>query len=773
MIRLTIDGQEIEVREGTMIADAAARLGIDIPVYCYHEALGPLGACRMCLVQVEKMPKLATACTTAVAEGMVVHTTGPQVDKGRKGVLEFLLINHPLDCPVCDKGGECFLQDYTFRYGPPQGRFQEPKIQKVKDGPISDLILIDQERCVLCQRCVRFMDEYVGEPELLLEGRGVETVVTTVEGRPAQSQFAGNVIDLCPVGALLAAPYHHKARPWNIEREESVCTLCPVGCTTLTTGRDGRIVRVEGRPVVDRNWGWLCDRGRFGFDFATHPSRLVNSRLHGREEAAARTTREIGQWLREVVAQEGGEAIAVVMGGLHTTEEAHQVYRFATEVLGTRRLVVSRDVPGYVPRGLNGTFEDLSAADAVILVGTDPYESAPVLHLRLRERLKNRRAPLTLMGVAPRNLSRSTLPVETLVTHVGQEADVLAAALKEAAGDHPAVAALLSQGAGIARGIDPTQVSQLSRVLREAERLVVVWDGVEPDVEHVLAALAQARQGQTTRVLPTFGPSNWRGFERAGFDARFDALTRVLEDARDGKIRMLILWGADLLKDYPDRRLVEQAYERVEWLLAEGVFVPEGAEHFDAVVPGAAPGEVYGTYVNMEARLQIASPSVNPPGQARPTKSYLTAWAHALGKPFVVDEEWDPYDDASGDLLPEEPLPQDIEAIRAPDLPEGGVELLVSAQVWANGIPSQILEARLEAAQIARISPLDADALGIREVGVIRVESAEGVLELPVRVDEHLTPGRLLVPLGVGALPVNRLRPGVVKVQRLEEVQTP
>ncbi|MCY0897559.1 MAG: 2Fe-2S iron-sulfur cluster-binding protein [Firmicutes bacterium] len=770
MIRLTIDGQEIEVREGTMIADAAARLGIDIPVYCYHEALGPLGACRMCLVQVEKMPKLATACTTAVAEGMVVHTSGPQVDKGRKGVLEFLLINHPLDCPVCDKGGECFLQDYTFRYGPPQGRFQEPKIQKVKDGPINDLILIDQERCVLCQRCVRFMDEYVGEPQLLLEGRGVETVVTTVEGKPATSQFAGNVIDLCPVGALLAAPYHHKARPWNIERQESVCTLCPVGCTTLTTGRDGQIVRVEGRPVVDRNWGWLCDRGRFGFDFAVHPRRITTSWLNGREEAAARTTREIGQWLRQVIENEGPDRVAFVIGGLHTTEEAHQLYRFATEVVGSTGVVVSRDVPGYLPRGLNGTFEDLAAADAVILVGTDPYESVPVLHLRLRERLKNRRQPVQLMGVAPRELGRPTLPVDTLVTHVGHEADVLAAALKRGAPQHPVVETLVSKGAGIGQGLSEADLARLGDALLQSERLVLVWDGVEPEVEAAFIALAQVREGKRTRVLPTFGPSNWRGFERAGFSAQYAALTQVLEAARDGEVRMLVLWGADLLREYPDRRLVEDAYQKVQWLVAEGLFLPTGHEAFSAVVPGAGPGEVYGTYVNMEGRLELATPSVNPPGQARPTKSYLTAWAHALGRPFVVDDEWDPYDDASADLLPDEPVPTTITPIAAPVSNPGEVELVLSAMVWDNGIPSQILRSRM-ASPLARVSVADAERWGIREEGLVRVESRGETIELSVKVDERLTPGRLLVPLGGSTIPANRLQAGPVKVQRVEEVQ--
>ncbi|NMP22676.1 2Fe-2S iron-sulfur cluster-binding protein [Sulfobacillus harzensis] len=765
MIRLTIDDQEISVPEGTLIADAAAKLGIDIPVYCYHEALGPLGACRMCLVQVEKMPKLATACTTAVSEGMVVHTSGPAVDKGRKGVLEFLLINHPLDCPVCDKGGECFLQDYTFQYGPPKGRFEEPKIQKVKDGPINEFILVDQERCVLCQRCVRFMGEYVGERQLLLDGRGVETVVATVDGKPATSQFSGNVIDLCPVGALLSVPYHHKARPWNIEREEAVCTLCPVGCTTLNTGRDGHIVRVEGRPVPDRSWGWLCDRGRFGYDFAVNADRVTGSFLEGHPEAAARTTRQVGQWLSETVSQHGGNSVAFVVGGLHSTEEAYQLNRFAREVVKTDRLAVSRDVPGYLPRGLNGTFQDLDEADAVMLIGTDPYEAVPVVHLRLRDRV--RAFPkLKLMGLAPRELARETLAVDTVVTHGGQEAAVLGAALQLVAPEHPAVQALQVPSVD---GVGQDRLQALAEVVAESQHLTLLWDGLEADMESVLVALKAVRGDKATRVLPTWGPSNWRGFERAGFSAHIEDLRAILEDAKAGKIQMLVLWGADLLREFPDRKLVEAAYQAVPVLVAESLFPPAGREYFKAILPATAPGEVYGTYVNMEARLQVAMPSVQPPGQARPTKAYITAWAHALKTPFVLQDDWDPYDDNSGDLVPWVPVDENaVNPIQAAPSPEG-LEVITGALVIENGIPSDILKPRIPLYP-GRISVSDAERLGVQEHGTVAVSRNGETIQVPVEVDPRLTPGRIFIPLGMPLVPVNQIGVGAAQVSVSEEV---
>ncbi len=768
MVKLTIDDQEIAVPSGTLVVDAAAKMGIEVPVYCYHQALGPLGACRMCLVQIEKMPKLQTACTTPVAEGMVVHTGGPAVEKARNGVLEFLLINHPLDCPVCDKGGECFLQDYAFRYGPSAGRFEEPKIQKLKDAPINEFVLIDQERCVLCQRCVRFMEEYVGEPQLMLEGRGVETVVTTVDHQPATSQFTGNIIDLCPVGALLSKPYLHKARPWNIERQESVCTMCPVGCTTLATGRDGRIVRIEGRPIPERSWGWLCDRGRFGYDYAIDPTRVTGSFLEGQPEAAARTTRRVGQWFTEVIAEHGPNSVAFVMGGMHTMEEARQLQRFATRAVGTSRLAISRDVPGYLPRALNGTFQDIESSDAIVLVGVDPYEAIPVVHLRLRERQKALPG-MRLYGVAPRSLTRDTLPVNSLLTHVGEEAALLAAALRLAAGDHPAVRALGE--AAVASHIDQEQLTGLSAALLESEQLTLLWDGQEPEVESVLVALATVRGDKPTRVLPTWGPSNWRGFELAGFPARIEALTEVLEDAKAGKIQMLVLWGCDLLREYPDQQLVRDAYAKVPFLVAEGLFPPSEAERFHAIVPQAGPGEVMGTYVNMEARLQIANPSVQPPGQARPTKTYVTAWAHALNQTFRDEEDWDPYDE-SGDLLPMQPLEQAIKPLTAAlAVKEGQFELVTGVLVIENGIPSAILKPR-KPEYPGRISVPDAEALGIADYGVVRISKNDHEIEVPVSVDPAMTPGRVYVPLGMASMPVNAVGTGWVEVIRLEEVHS-
>lgn len=769
MIRLTIDGQDVTVPQGTMIVDAAAKLGVDVPIYCYHQALGPLGACRMCLVEVEKMPKLATACTTAVSEGMVVRTSGPAVDKGRRGVLEFLLINHPLDCPVCDKGGECFLQDYTFEYGPGGGRFQEPKIEKVKDGPINPFVLIDQERCVLCQRCVRFMREYVGEEQLLLEGRGVETVVTTVEHEPATSQFTGNVIDLCPVGALLSAPYHHKGRPWNIEREESVCPHCPVGCTSKITAREGHVIRMEGRPIPDREWGWLCDRGRFGYDFGYHPDRLATSIVKGKENTAAQATRQVAEWLKTVVDQEGGRGVGFIIGGGHTTEEAYQLRRFAAEVIGTDQLAISRTEAGYLPRGLNGTFDDVKQADAVVLLGSDPYDTVPVVHLKLRDRLLHYPA-LRVIGLGPLPLTRDTLPGLDVLVPPGQESLALALAMAAQWPQNSEVQTLVGSLKEFElQGVTAQTLVQLGQYLQGAEHLVLLWDGKEPEMAMVLGVLARLRE-KPTAVLPTFGPANWRGYEHAGFSPRFEDLTAVLEKARDGEIKMLMVFGADLLREYPNRQLVEAAFNQVEYLVVEGLLPPQGAQHVDALLPGAAWAEVYGTYINMEARLQVAMAGVQPPGQARPIKTYINTWARMLMKPLNWDEEWDPFDDDSGDLLPFEPVPDHVVALAMPPEAVGPLTLVTGAFIWESGQPSEILVPRVPQFP-GRINPDEVKDMGLStKRGHLMVSQGSESIVVAVTADPQVPKGILWVPQGLfGA---NHLIEGTVTISGVTEEVT-
>ncbi len=337
-ITFTIDGLEVQAPENSMLVDAAKRGDVEIPVFCYEPKLGsPVGACRMCLVEIEGIPKLQTGCSTPVKDGMVVHTQSERVQEAQNSVVEFLLINHPLDCPVCDKGGECPLQDITFGWGRGISRFVEPKRHFVKPLALSPLIAIDRERCILCYRCVRFSQEVSEDYQLVLQERGAHSYVSTFDGHPYVAPFTGNIVELCPVGALTSRPYRFRARPWDIEDAGSVCTLCPAQCNVTLTVRDERVLRVLSRENPDVDDGWLCDRGRFAYPALGGEGRVTAPLLRdggelrpvswerALEEAATRLSR-------------AGARTAALAGGGTSTEEGLLLGRLLREVLGSPHL---------------------------------------------------------------------------------------------------------------------------------------------------------------------------------------------------------------------------------------------------------------------------------------------------------------------------------------------------------------------------------------------------------------------------------------------------
>ena len=291
LVSVTIDGREVQVPKGFGIVEAALEAGIEIPIFCYEPRLGPpVGACRMCLCEVDGMPKPQAACTLTATDGMIVHTaqTSPKAAESQHSVLEFILVNHPLDCPVCDKGGECPLQDLTFRYGPGHTRMTFPKRTFDKPIPISPLIALDRERCILCYRCTRFSEEVAEDGQLVARNRGAQSMIATFEDEPYRAPFSGNVIELCPVGALTSTQYRFEARPWEIQNVPTVCGLCPVGCNISATTREGKVKRIQSRNHPEIDEGWLCDKGRFAYphlyarDRITDPARArAPARLRG------------------------------------------------------------------------------------------------------------------------------------------------------------------------------------------------------------------------------------------------------------------------------------------------------------------------------------------------------------------------------------------------------------------------------------------------------------------------------------------------------------
>jgi NADH dehydrogenase/NADH:ubiquinone oxidoreductase subunit G len=386
LVTVTVDGVEVQVPKGTGLVETAAAAGIEIPVFCYEPRLGPpIGACRMCLVEVEGMPKLQAGCTLTATDGLVVMTAAAseKAADGQDATLEFILVNHPLDCPICDKGGECPLQDLTFRWGPGSTRMQFPKRTLDKPIPISPLIALDRERCILCYRCTRFSEDVAEDGQLVAKNRGALSVIATFEDEPYRGRFSGNVIELCPVGALTSATYRFEARPWEIQNVPTVCGMCPVGCNISATTREGRVRRILSRNHPEVDGGWLCDKGRFAYGHLQAHDRVVDPLRRARPRYE-----ELG-WDEAIDEAErllrgAGNRIVTALSGSETVEMAYALGKLVRQGLGADCAVL----PEAVDNSLDAVRAPLSAisdADVVTILGDEPVaERAPIVDLWIK-----------------------------------------------------------------------------------------------------------------------------------------------------------------------------------------------------------------------------------------------------------------------------------------------------------------------------------------------------------------------------------------------------
>jgi NADH-quinone oxidoreductase subunit G len=605
-ITFTIDGREVQAAENTMLVDAAKHGDVEIPVFCYEPKLGqPVGACRMCLVEIEGIPKLQTGCSTPVKDGMVVYTQTERVKTAQQSVVEFLLINHPLDCPVCDKGGECPLQDITFGWGGGISRFIEPKRHFVKPLELSPLIAIDRERCILCYRCVRFSQEISEDYQLVLLERGAHSYVATFDGHPYVAPFSGNIVELCPVGALTSRPYRFRARPWDIEGAGSVCTLCPAQCNVTVTVRDERALRVLARQNDEVDDGWLCDKGRFAYqsfhveERVTQP--LVRDGGELRPVAWERALAEAAAGLKRA-----GANTAAILGGGSTNEEGLLLGNLMRDGLGSPHIDSRR--AGALPLdlhralgdpGLQAKVSDLEFAHAVLVLDVDPINDAPILDLRLRKGV--RRHGVKLVSATTAEL-------------LGGE---LAARLSDA-----------------------------------GEEIVVLWHErltSGPNGEHAARALLDLAQtlrladidGAGLLEIPTF--SNGRGLREVGVlpnagpglsepDAAGRDAHAIAEGLAAGKLAALYLLHVDPLRDLPDSELWGRALAGASTVIAHSAFLTEGIrEHATVVFPAEAYAEKEGTIVHPDGRIQRLRPAIAHPGEVRAEWQVLVELARKVG----------------------------------------------------------------------------------------------------------------------------------------------
>jgi len=607
MPKVTIDGQELEVAAGTTILQACQQAGIEIPHFCFHERLNIAGNCRMCLVEVEKSPKPVASCAMPVADGNVILTQSDKAIKARHGVMEMLLINHPLDCPICDQGGECDLQDQAMAYGFDRGRYVENK-RAVKDKDFGPLVATSMTRCIHCTRCIRFLTEIAGVEELGATGRGEDMEITTYVERALGSELSANIVDLCPVGALTAKPYAFIARPWELRKTESVDVLDAVGSNIRVDARGAQVLRVLPRLNEAVNEEWIADKTRFALDGLTHRrldrpyvrrgGRLVEAEWpEALDLVAARLKSVPGERIAALAGDlcdaEAMFALKELLGGLGATSlDCRQD--------GARLDAASR--AGYL---FNTTIAGIEEADTCLLIASNPRWEAPLINARLRKRHLQGGFRAAAIGPA----LDLGFPVEML----GDSGDILNQLV---GGTHPwaevlrgAKAAMLVVGQGALSRPDGARVLGAARGIAESCGIVrPEWNGFNV-LHHAAARVA----GLDLGFLP--GPG---GKDVAG----------ILTGCRSGAIEILYLLGADEL----DLRDTGSAF-----VIYQGHHGDRGAARADVVLPGAAYTEKDATYVNTEGRVQLGRRAVFPPGDAREDWAILRALSGALGRPLPFD----------------------------------------------------------------------------------------------------------------------------------------
>ncbi|MEI2702778.1 MAG: NADH-quinone oxidoreductase subunit NuoG [Baekduia sp.] len=639
-ITFTIDDREVAAPENMMLVDAAKLGDVEIPVFCYEPKLGaPVGACRMCLVEIEGIPKLQTACSTPVKEGMVVRTETERVEAAQNAVVEFLLINHPLDCPVCDKGGECPLQDISFGWGRGVSRFVEPKRHFEKPIALSPLIAIDRERCILCYRCVRFSQELSEDYQLIFRERGAHTFVATFDGTPYVAPFSGNITELCPVGALTTQAYRFRARPWDIDGAGTVCTLCPAQCNITQTVRDDRVLRVLARANHDVDDGWLCDRGRFGYQANYAPERVTTPMVRDggvlRPASWERALDEAAGALRRA-----GARAALIAGGATTGETGLLAARVARDLLGTadidsreRAACDAQVTEALADPRLQATVADLEYAHTVLVLGTEPLDDAPILDLRLRKGIRRNGVKVAIATARPSALDPGAASIVRL-----------------APGDEPRMAGLLAQA--LTSSDVPGELGELVGLLKDGGEDIVILYGervlADPAGGAALLAIAEAlglagRDGAGLLAIPTF--ANGRGLREAGVvpfttdavrgAAKGRGTAGIRDAAAAGEVAALWLVGVDPARDLPGGERWEAGLERASSVVAHATFLTEGlAEHANVVLPAELPGEADGILCHPGGRLQRARQGVARAGEVKPGWWVVQELARRLGHDF-------------------------------------------------------------------------------------------------------------------------------------------
>jgi NADH-quinone oxidoreductase subunit G len=761
LVTLSVNGRDVPARKGDMVISAALLADEYVPHFCYHPRMSPVGMCRQCMVEVEgpRGPMMVVSCMTPVAEGQVVRTDTPQVKRAQEGMLELLLANHPLDCPVCDKGGECPLQDQAFSHGPGESRYVEEKRHYEKPIPISDLVYLDRERCILCDRCTRFADEVAGDKLIHFISRGNDTQVMTFPDEPFVSYFSGNTVQICPVGALTAKPYRFKARPWDLSQRESTCTTCSVGCRTVIQSSRDELLRYQGVDSDPVNWGWLCDRGRFNFE-AVHADHRLGAPLvktdAGLVDASWNAAlRAAAALVTDALAAGGPESIGILGGARGSNEDAFAWAQLADAIGVTHRDAQLGDgLPAEILGLDRATIDEAATADTVVLLGPDLKEELPVLYLRLRDAAEK----------------HHTRIIEFAATETGMSPYVWKSVRHEPGAQQDAVARALAE-------------AELAEQLAGGNVVVVAGrPNLAESADATVAALATMLDAHPgAKVLPALRRGNVVGALTVGMapsDADHDGLA-TLRAAADGKLELLVLLGADPLDDCPDADLARRAIAGARRVLSIDTFPSQSTQHADVVLAASAYGEKAGTTTNLEGRVTTLGQQITAHGTSRPDWMIAVELGLMIGdRSFAADHPLrgvSTVDDvtaliastvgAFAPVTPESLRDQPDGVLTSPErtsLPDTAFtapgrnrydyRLVVSRKLYDRAVGTQMSRSlsALAPGAALHVHPLDLDNLGVADGDDVKIISAKAASVLPITANAKVPRGVVWSPFNQG-----------------------
>jgi NADH-quinone oxidoreductase subunit G len=802
-VTVTVNGIEIAANPDELLIEACERTGTYIPRFCHHSRMNPVGMCRMCLVEVDtgRGPALQPSCMLPVTEGMTVETETEVTKKAQDGVLEFLLINHPLDCPVCDKGGECPLQDQTMAYGPGESRMVEEKRHYEKPIAISDTVYLDRERCILCDRCTRFADEVAGDPLIHFMDRGNNTQVNTFPDEPFASYFSGNTVQICPVGALTAKPYRFKARPWDLEETISTAWTDSVGSRITVQSSRNQVLRVLGVDADPVNWGWLSDKERFSFEALNSEARFVAPMTRDTVTGDLVATGWAGVLGQVVDAFTDVDPNRVaVLGGARMTNEAQYAWaKLMKGVVGTDHVdaQLGDGLPPEVVLGLpRATIDDACrAGGTIILVGPDPKEELGALYLRLRHAVVEDGA--TLIEITPQRGGLSRIATHSLHARPGEAGDVAAAlcgATNGVAVEASGITADAIAAAAASISGPVTVVLGRASLAESADAALAAANALSglADVKF-LSALRRGNihgaldMGLSPGLLPgrtTLAAGSARFADAwpsvpstAGLDA-----AGILAAAKAGEIDVLVLLGTDPLNDFPDAELAAAGLSGANTVISVDLLPNDSATSYaDVILAAAAPTESSGTFTNLEGRVSVMEQKVTPAGTSRPDWMIAAEIALRLGADLGVDSpeairaELAAVSTVHADLT-EEALDAgrvdgvlisgrgdisapDAAAANGPSNDAYSLRLVAARRMYDDGVALRHSPASAGLARSiqVRLNPVDFDKIGVESGTVVKIESSRGHLLAPVASDAGVPVGSAAIPFTVDGWAANTL----------------